>query len=306
MGIITGDNIFYLVGGENKKKPLNGYVMSFSIRGGTGDFKKYVLNPNGYLDQNTKPATVDSEYKMKSRCLPRDINVTMTSGKTVIKTVHEKQVVFWSKKYADKAKAEREIVIRKAMAMVNDPQKYNRASSYGAAKYVKNMEFDKKTGEVITSGKMPYLDGDRIHEEEMFDGYYAIVTSEMEMPDQDVIDTYRGLWEIEETFRITKGTLETRPVYVSLKEHINAHFLTCFIALVILRILQKQTKRRYSCETLVDCLNSINCVNEQENLHLFSYRSDISDAIGEALSIDFTKKRLRLGEIKSIIADSKK
>jgi len=100
------------------------------------------------------------------------------------------------------------------------------------------------------------------------------------------------------TFRVTKGVLETRPVYVSLEDHINAHFLTCFIALTIMRIIQKKTGGLYSAEKIVECLNRISCSNEHENIYLFDYRSEISDAIGEVLGIDFTNKRLRLGDIK--------
>jgi transposase len=126
------------------------------------------------------------------------------------------------------------------------------------------------------------------------------------MSDGEIIDTYRGLWEIEETFRITKSTLEARPVYVSRTDRINAHFLTCFIALVIIRLIQKKTDRRYSVEKIIECLNKIACSNEQDNLYLFDYRSETSDTIGDALGIDFTRKRLRLSEIKNILANSKK
>ncbi len=140
----------------------------------------------------------------------------------------------------------------------------------------------------------------------MYDGYYAIVTSELDMSDKEIIDTYRGLWEIEETFKVTKGTLEARPVYVSREERIGAHFLTCFITLVIIRLIQKKTNRQYSPAKIIECLNRISCSNEQDNLYLFDYRSEISDAIGNALGLDFTRKRLRLGEIKNILANSKK
>jgi transposase len=95
-------------------------------------------------------------------------------------------------------------------------------------------------------------------------------------------------------------------VFLTLKEHINAHFLTCFIALTILRIIQKKTNKFYSAEKIVECLNKISCSNEHENIYLFDYRSEISDAIGEALGIDFTNKRLRLGDIKKILAETKK
>ena len=95
-------------------------------------------------------------------------------------------------------------------------------------------------------------------------------------------------------------------MYVSLQEHINAHFLTCFIALTILRILQKKTGRAYSAEKIIECLNRIAGSNEQENIYLFDYRSEISDAIGKALDIDFTHKRLRLGDIKKYLAQTKR
>ncbi|MFZ5631360.1 MAG: transposase, partial [Bacillota bacterium] len=97
-----------------------------------------------------------------------------------------------------------------------------------------------------------------------------------------------------------------RPVYVSREDRISAHFLTCFIALVIIRLIQKKTDRRYSAEKIIECLNKIACSNEQDNIYLFDYRSEISDAIGNVLGIDFTRKRLRLSEIKNILANSKK
>jgi len=306
MGIITGDNIFYLVGGEKRKKTLNGYVMSFSIRGGTDEFKNYVLDGTDYLGSDGKPAKEGTGYMIKSRMVARDINVTMDSGKTATKTIYEKQVVFWSKKYADKAKADRDRVVAKADALIKDKGKYSNSISYGAAKYVKSLNVDESTGEVLDPRKALFLDEKKIADEEKYDGYYAIVTSEIYMPDAEIVDTYRGLWEIEESFRITKGTLEARPVYLSRNERIDAHFLICFIALVILRLLRKRTGKRFSCEGITDCLNRISCSREQDNIYLFDYRSKISDAIGESLGINFHRKRLRLNEIKNIIANSKK
>lgn len=306
MGIITGDNINYLTGG-NRENPANGYVFSFSIRGSTEKFQEYILDNNDYKDKNGKPADTDSDFKIKSRMFARDINVTMSNGKTKKICVYEKQVVFWSRKYFTKARVERAEILAKAEDLIAKPQKYNKATSYGAAAYVNNFDIDKETGEIKPQkGKFLELNADKIRKDEKFDGYYSIVTSELKMTDEQIIDTYRGLWEIEETFKITKSDLAARPVYVSNYDHIDAHFLTCFIALTILRLIQKQTGKKYSPETIIDCLNKIECMNEHENIYLFGYRSEISDDLGKTFGIDFTKKRLRLSEIKKFLGDVKK
>lgn len=304
MGIITGDNIYYLTGNK-PEKPKNGYVFSFSVRGGTKAFKSYVLDEKGYTDGSGNLLEDDADFKVKDRITYRDINVTMESGKIQKKTVYEKQVVFWSKKYYLKARAERAEMIAKAEALVAKPGEFNKDTSYGAAAYVKNLEYDKKTGEILNTGKVLYINESKIAEEEKYDGYYSIVTSELGMSVADIIDTYRGLWEIEETFKITKSDLQTRPVYVSEYSHINAHFLTCFVALTILRLIQQKTDSKYSTAKILECLNKIQCSHEDENIYLFNYRNEMTDAIGNAFGIDFTKKRRTLLEIKKILGNVK-
>lgn len=307
MGIITGDNIYYLIGSK-PEKPRNGYVFSFSVRGGTDELKKYVLEEEGYSHKEIDADTSELLFKRKSRRVRREINVTMISGrKQKTQHVYEKQVVFWSYKYFKKARVERAEMIAKAEDLVSDPKRYNKATSYGAAAYIDNLDIDKETGEATPAkGKTLSINYDKIREEEKYDGYYAIVTSEHEMGDSEIIDTYRGLWEIEETFKITKSDLEARPIYVSDHDHIDAHFLTCFIALLILRIIQKETGKNYSAEQIVETLKKIQCMNEHENIYIFSHRDKISDALGSAFGIDFSKKRLCLADIKKILGNVKK
>ena len=304
MGIITGDNIYYLTG-DKTEKPRNGYVFSFSVRGGTKAFKSYVLDEEGYTDGNGNLVEDGNDFKVKDRITYRDINVTMGDGKIRKKTVYEKQVVFWSKKYYIKARSERAEMLAKAEALIANHGKFNKNTSYGAAGYIKNLEYDKKTGEILNTDKTLYINEDKIAEEEKYDGYYSIVTSELHMSTDEVISAYRGLWEIEETFKITKSDLETRPVYVSEYSHINAHFLTCFVALTILRLMQQKTNGIYSTRKILECLNKIQCSHEDENIYLFNYRNEMTDAIGNAFGIDFTKKRCSLSEIKKILGDAK-
>lgn len=287
---------------------MNGYVFSFSVRGGTQELKSYVLDEKDYVDENGKSATDDSDFKIKSEVKARRISVTMGSGKKQNnKTVYEKKVVFWSRKYAVKAKAERNEIIAKAMALISDPKKYNKATAYGAAAYVGNIDYDKETGEVKEKqGKKLILNTDKIREEEKYDGYYAIVTSELNMSESAIMDTYQGLWEIEETFKITKSDLSARPVYVYDHAHINAHFLICFIALTIIRLIQKKTGKTYSAAVVIHILNKIECMNETENIYLFGFRNKITYTLGAAFGIDFSMKRLRLADIKKILGNVKK
>jgi len=306
MGCTSSDNIYFLKGGARDKR-VNGYVFSFSIRKGSEKFKKYVLNDTGYLDRDGKPLKEGYDYKVKSRIEVREIKVTMKNGTKKSMLIDEKQVFFWSEKYANKARTEREEFINKALDIIADPKKHNKSTVHGAAAYIKNITFDKKTGEILEEpGKALLLDEVKAEEDAKYDGYYCIITSELEMPDQRVIEIYRGLSDIEDNFKVSKSDLDIRPVHVSREDRINAHVLTCFISLVILRLIQKKTDYRFTPEQIITCLNEISCSHEHTNLYLFDYRSKISDALGKAFGIDFTNKRLRLNEIKNILASSKK
>jgi transposase len=306
MGCTSANNIYFLKGGDRDKR-INGYVFSFSIRKGSDKFRKYVLDDTGYTDNYGKELEKDYGYKVKSRFEVREIKITMKNGSLKGVLIDEKQVVFWSKKYADKARAERDEIIKKALDIISDPKKHKKDTAHGAAAYIQNIAYDKKTGEVYAElGKELIFDEEKANEDAKYDGYYCIITSELDMEDQRVIEIYRGLSDIEDNFKVSKSDLDIRPVHVSREDRINAHVLTCFISLVILRLIQKKTDYQFTPEQIITCLNSISCSLEHTNLYLFDYRSNISNCIGEAFGIDFTKKRLRLNEIKNIIASSKK
>ena len=294
-GMTTGDNIWYTI----NTPAHDGYVFSMSIRGAEKSMKKYVLDDDGYV-------WLGKEYKRKSRKYPRTIQVTSTSGKKIKKQVDEKQIVFWSEKYAKRAKVEREATLAKARDLAANPGSYTRATSYGAAKYVKKVDYDKDTGEILTASSILDIDEDLIREEEALDGYYMLLTSEMDTPDDKIIDMYRGLWRIEESFKITKSELEARPVYVWTREHIEAHFLTCFVALTISRILEMKLEHKYSAGRIIDSLSRAECSLLQQNYYVFDYYDEVLKDIGNVTNIDFSKRIRTLGEIKQVIADSKK
>ena len=251
----------------------------------------------------------DKTYKKKSRLYPREIKYTKTVNGVEVPattTVDEKQVIFWSADYAKRAKAERQPAIDKAKDLIGNVQKYNKKNCYGASKYVKHLVFDEKTGEIIKAKSKLSLDEDKIAEEEKLDGYYAIVTSELNKTDDDIIDIYRGLWRIEETFKVTKSELEDRPVYMSTKEHIEAHFLTCYLALVICRILQHKLDKKYSVSKILESLQKCSCFNIDENIYRFTYFDTVLKDIGNVVDVNFALENRSLQDIKKILGKIKK
>jgi len=306
MGCTSADNIIFLKGGDRDKR-VNGYVFSFSVRKASKDLKKYILEDTGYTDIEGKPLKKDYTFKIKSRLDVRDIQISMTDGSKKTKTIDEKQVIYWDKKYAVKAQTEREEQIKRAQDIVSNPKNYTKATAKGAAAYVKNIDYDKKTGEILEKvGKALYFDEQKAIDDAKYDGYYCIISSELKMSQSRIVEIYRGLSEIEDNFKVTKSNLDIRPVYVSREDRINAHMLTCFISLVILRLIQKKTNYAFTPEQIITTLNNISCSLDFENIYLFDCRNEITEAIGKAFDIDFTKRRLELNKIKNILANAKK
>ena len=296
-GLNCGDNIAFQVAQGN------GYIYSQSIRGADQEFKQYVLEQTGY-----KPNGEHS--KVKSRIYPREIAFTNAKGKKEKIRVDQKQVVFYSQDYADKARYDRGRTIAKARRYLQSPSGLTRALAYSAASYIKGLQYD-KDGEIIETKAMLYLDEARIREEEQYDGYYAIVTSELDRSDAEIIEIYHGLWKIEETFKVSKSDLRTRPVYVSLEAHIEAHFLTCFVALLLMRVLELRmnragTGRTFSVFELLDSLRKYTCSHVGENIYSFQYTDDIICSIEKVFDVDLNKRFRKRGEIRKFLAAMKK
>jgi len=299
-GLNCGDNIVF------SQALGDGYIFSQSATGGNADLKAYILDDKGYTEP-TKEG-----FKRKSRVLPVTVKVTAgvtKNGKKKKKEVPleaQKQVVFYSPKYAERAKRKRLEALQKAAELIKDPSKYSRATHYGAAAYIENLEFDKETGLPIETGKKLKINESRIAEEAKYDGYYAIITSEIDESDEHIIDAYRGLWRIEETFKLTKTVLKTRPVFVYKPEHIGGHFLVCFIALMLLRLVELRLGNRYPAERIAEVLREVMCSHLDTNHYLFSYADEVTDAINAEFGTDIGLKVMTVGNIRKSIAATKK
>lgn len=307
-GLNCSDNMIKTAGLDLDKENRDGYVYGQSVRGADQEFKNWILKDDYIIDNITDKDGNEIIFKHKSRIYPKKLYITrkdkgLTKSGNKKKqsiTVDQKQMVYYSQKYADKQKRDRQMVIDKAKDLIKNPGAYTRATSYGAAGYINNIKFDKETG-VVSNGSELSLNLDKIKEEEKFDGYYSIVTSEEHLTDLELRNIYKGLSKIEETFKITKSEFNARPINVRLEDHIDAHFLICFISLVIIRILQTETNNKYSLKTLLEKIKKFQCTHETGNLYKFiGYKPEIQ-YLNRKLELSMDKKYDTRENIKKIL-----
>ena len=192
------------------------------------------------------------------------------------------------------------MVIEKAKDLIKNPSHYTKSTSYGAAGYVKNIAFDTKTGEVVDGSNLS-LNLDKIKEDELYDGYYAIVTSEENISDLELRNIYKKLTKIEETFKITKSEFNARPINVRTEDHIDALFLICFISLVIIRVLQAESNNRYSLKCLLEKIKTFECTHECGNIYKFIRYTPEIQYLNRKFNLDLDKKYSTREKIKKIL-----
>ena len=278
----------------------DGFVFSQSIRGTKSDgaLRSWVLEEAGYRR--------GEDFKVKSRQGFKTVHLKAedtADGRPADVPVEVKVVAFWSRKYERKARAERAKVLEKARRLVESPGAYSAATHRGAARWVKNVSFDKESGEVVT-GKSSEIDWEAVAEAERCDGYYVIVTSETGWDEDRIIDTYRELWRIEESFKVTKSELRARPVFVWTPEHIEAHFLICFVALTITRLLQRALGYRWSCEEILDDIAATCMTRLVSNIWVSDHRTDLTDELFALMGSPAPLKQMRLKDVKALFAKS--
>lgn len=305
-GLNTSDNIYFL-NGDNKAdhNPRDGYVYGQSVRGADAEFKKWVLEGGYKTEKFTDEDGRELAFIHKSRIHPKTIqvNVTVPGQKKKKKksvSIDQKQMAYYSEKYAKKQKRDREVMIARAKDLIAHPKKYDKVTAAGSGAYVQNIAFDKSTGEIV-EGRELVLDEAKIAEEEKYDGYYSIVTSELQMSDHEIRDTYRGLARIEETFKISKTEFESRPVFVWTNAHIEGHFATCFTALVLIRLLQTRLGSRYPIGKTIESLRKYNCVQIDTTLYQFVYYDEILEECGKIFGLELNNRYRSREQIRRLL-----
>ena len=224
-GMYRGDNSYYLTSHNN------GYIISKSIQKTAQDEKDWIFDKKGYTE-------VSADFKYKSRVVTRKVKVDDS-----YETITEKVVVYFSQKFYERQKKENKSFLDFIDKLQKNPENFriSKSTLSSLRRFLKKEVKNEETGEIINSKNINVLiDFDKINSFKESFGYYQIVTSELQMDDKKIIETYHGLSKIEDQFRVMKSDLETRPIFVRTKEHINAHLLICLFSLIIIRIIQNK------------------------------------------------------------------
>lgn len=212
----------------------NGYIVSKSLLKSTKKEQEWAYDEEGYL-------SVGHDFKYKSRIMKKKVKDEDGNQRMI----EEKVVVYWSRKFQARAERENKRFLNFLKKLEEHPENFRitAVQSKTLRKFFKKECINEKTGEILESSKIrAFIDFDKVAEYRKSLGYYQIITSELTMDAQEVIDKYHGLTQIENQFRVMKGDLDTRPLYVRTPEHVTAHLLICMIALIIIRIIQKRLK----------------------------------------------------------------
>ena len=293
-GLNCAENIFHAL------KNGDGYIFSKSVKQLPETEKTWVLLPNDYRDVKNvggevmyriKECVDEFQYKFKDSDTGLEKKFRIT----------EKRIVTYNPKLAKKQIYEINKEVEKARLLKASQAK---KSEYGdSAKYVIFTAADKKGNE--TDGKIKVSMNEELIKKSLeLAGYNLLVTSEISMSDKDVYNAYHNLWRIEESFRIMKSQLDARPVYLQKKDTIIGHFLICYLAVLLTRLLQfKILKSNYCSEDLFDFVHDFRVarISDRKYINLSRGTTFIKE-FSTICNLPLTSYFLSEGEIKKMLS----
>lgn len=220
------------------------------------------------------------------------------------KTLHQRLIITYSPKYARYQKSIRDSQVERAERMIQSGNtKKQRKNPNDPARFI-------GTKAVTADGEAAnihhYLDEDKVENEALYDGLYAVCTDLLDDDVSDILKVSEGRWQIEECFRIPKTDFSARPVYLQDENRIKAHFLICFLALLSYRILEKKLDYKYTCEEILDTLKSMNFAEIQEQGFIPLYkRSKLTDGLHDACGFHTDYQFITKSQLKTIQKKSK-
>jgi transposase len=265
------------------------FITTQSVKQLPAYLKDFALDPDGWhlagSEETFNITELDSEDDCdkvfyKDRWIVED--VSQKKQKSGVKPLEQHLIVSFSLKYMNYQRKIRKGQIDRAVELINSGRYKQSAKNQNDPHRFIARTPATQDGE-ICSKELVTLNTDVIHEEEIYDGFYAVCTNLEDVNVEQIVRINKKRWEIEECFRIMKTDFKARPVYVQIEDHIKAHFITCFIALAVYRILEKKLGERYTCDEIIDALRDMEMSHPKEKLGYIPVytRTDLTDALHE-------------------------
>ncbi|QUH25706.1 IS1634 family transposase [Serpentinicella alkaliphila] len=219
--------------------------------------------------------------------------------------LEQKLIVTYSIKYRDYQRKIRNKQIERAVKVIeNNPSKLNKCNQNDYKRFIGKTSVT-SDGEVAEKD-LYRLDSDIISKEEAYDGFYAVCTN-LEDEASEIIKVNHKRWEIEECFRIMKSEFKARPVYLTRDDRIEAHFTTCFLAMVLYRYLEKHLDNKFTCTEIIRELRGMNFYEILGDGYIPTYtRTDFTDALHEAFGFRTDYQIIKNTHMKNIFKDTKR
>ena len=279
------------------------YVITQSLKKMRGEDRQTALNPKQFRrlgsDKFIDISTLDeSDPDIYETIFYKEVPV-------VNGNMDETVIVTYSPKYRAYQKRIRDQQISRAIKMIEQPGKKRKGKNQNdPARFIKTTNVT-NDGE-IAGKKVCELDLDKIRDEEKYDGFYAVITN-LEDDICGILKINRQRWEIEENFRIMKTDFEARPIYVRREDRIKAHFLTCYISLLVYRLLEKRVGNNYTCNEILSTLRSMQVtLLSKESGYIPSYkRTVLTDDLHKAFGFHTDYEFISKSAMRSIIKNTK-
>lgn len=250
-----------------------GFVTAQSIKKLKGFLQDFCLGDDGWYLPGS-----DRKYKLSELDEEKDCDRVFYKDRWINENDLEQHlIVTYSIKYRNYQRAVRGRQIVRAEKLAENPSSLSRKKENDPKRFV--MQEHCTTDGEAAEKTITSLDQNRIDNEMKYDGFYAVCTN-LEDDVSDIIRINQKRWEIEECFRIMKTEFKARPVYLSRRDRITAHFTTCFTALVIYRMLEKKLENRFTCEEIIGTLRDMNMMIAPGEGYIPTYtRTDLTDAL---------------------------
>lgn len=218
--------------------------------------------------------------------------------------LEQRLIVSYSIKQRDYQRSIREKQVDRARKIISSPSKMKERNQNSPKRFIDETSIT-NDGEICDK-KILKLNEDKISKEEMFDGFYAVCTN-LEKDTEEIIQINKMRWQIESSFRTMKSEFKTRPVYLRNDNRIEAHFLTCFLSLLILKLIKRKTKDKHTEEEILTTLKTMNVHKLRDLGYLASYtRTELTDDLHQAFGFRTDKEFISEKSMKKILKKIKK